>query len=73
MADKQKKTVSKKAAAKEPSSTDKMKEALARVQAAKGGGPGGGALDGKRSNASALKGSQVKAAQLTRRTQGKGG
>lgn len=79
MTDKPKTSVKKPAAGKagkkaaDPTAAEKMREALARVKAAKGGTPGGGpAQDGKRA-ASALKGSQVNTAQMTRRTQGKGG
>jgi len=80
MTDKPKTSAKKPAPAKggkkaaEPTSAEKMREALARVKAAKGGSPGGGpAQDGKRANASALKGAQVKAASMNRRTQSKGG
>lgn len=53
--------------------SDKMREALERVKASKGGPPSGSTPDGKRANVSALKGAQVKAANMNRRTQGKGG
>lgn len=70
-----KKPAAAKAGKEAPESTaaEKMREALARVKAAKGAGKGGATPDGKRSNAASLKDSQVRTAQMTRRTQGKGG